>query len=117
MIRRHRSFLVTAGLLVAMVAIFSLSMWLNRNAPTDSRFVGTDTAATEHIEQSHPGYKPWFKSVFTPKSGEIESGLFAMQAAAGAGVFGFALGALWQRRRESARGVSDDTSARGTDSA
>ncbi|MBM7368613.1 energy-coupling factor ABC transporter substrate-binding protein [Gordonia hydrophobica] len=88
-----------AGLLIAIIAVFALSLWLNRGAPEEASFVGTDSAATEHIEESHPGYTPWFTSVFTPGSGEIESGLFALQAAIGAGIFGFTVGALWYRHR------------------
>lgn len=98
---RNKSMLITASLLAGIIAIFCVSMWLNRGAPDDSSFVGTDSAATEHIEASDPGYEPWFNSVFTPGSGEIESGLFALQAAVGAGIFGFAIGALWQRHRSS----------------
>ncbi|MDL9948485.1 energy-coupling factor ABC transporter substrate-binding protein [Gordonia sp. ABSL11-1] len=96
----RKSTLITITLLAAIVAIFGISMWLNRGASEDSSFVGTDTAATEHIEANHPEYTPWFTSVFTPGSGEIESGLFALQAAIGGGVFGFAIGALWQRNRK-----------------
>lgn len=97
MSRKHFA-VVTASLLAAMVAVFALSMWLNRHAPEDSSFVGTDSAATAHIEAANPNYKPWFSSIFTPGSGEVESGLFALQAAVGAGIFGFTIGAMWQRR-------------------
>lgn len=96
---RKRKVPVTALIIGAIVMIFALSMFLNRNAPENEAFVGSDSLATEHIEESNPDYKPWFSPVFTPGSGEIESGLFALQAALGAGVFGFALGAMWQRRR------------------
>ncbi|WP_094979956.1 energy-coupling factor ABC transporter substrate-binding protein [Rhodococcus pyridinivorans] len=96
---RHKSALTTASLVIAIALIFVASIWLNRDLDEDASFVGTDTAATEYIEDANPEYQPWFSPVFTPGSGEIESGLFAVQAAAGAAVFGFAVGALWQRRR------------------
>nr|WP_218681405.1 energy-coupling factor ABC transporter substrate-binding protein [Rhodococcus qingshengii] len=96
---RNRPRTVSAALLLAIIAIFCVSIWINRNASPDDSFVGTDSAATEHIEASNPDYVPWFTSVFTPGSSEIESGLFAVQAAIGAVVFGFAVGALWQRHR------------------
>lgn len=38
------------------------------------------------------GFKPWFQNVWTPPSHEIESLLFALQAAVGSLVIGFFLG-------------------------
>jgi cobalt/nickel transport protein len=56
------------------------------------------------LRRANPGYKPWFKSFFEPASGEIESLLFASQAALGAGVVGYAIGLYkgrsQQRKRE-----------------
>lgn len=37
-------------------------------------------------------YEPWFESLWKPPSGEIESLLFASQAALGAGVIGYYIG-------------------------
>ena len=51
------------------------------------------------------GAKPWFQPIFEPDSGELESGLFALQAAVGAGIVGFALGNL--RGRKAARDERD----------
>lgn len=94
-----------AGVLVAvLVAIFALSFFLAPDAAEgDESFVGTDSVVTELLEER--GVEPWFTPIFEPGSGEIESGLFALQAALGAGVFGFALGNLRGRskgRREQA---------------
>ncbi|ODG97869.1 cobalt ABC transporter substrate-binding protein CbiN [Nostoc sp. KVJ20] len=55
-------------------------------------FAGADGKAEEAINEIQPEYKPWFKSFFEPASGEIESLLFASQAALGAGVVGYAIG-------------------------
>lgn len=96
---RKQFILLTSALLLAITAVFALSLWLNRHVPEDSSFVGTDSAATAHIETTNPEYVPWFSPIFSPGSGEVESGLFALQAAIGAGVLGFAIGALWQRHR------------------
>ncbi|MBW4818789.1 energy-coupling factor ABC transporter substrate-binding protein [Rhodococcus qingshengii] len=96
-----RSVAVTVTLLAAIVAIFGVSLWLNRGAPEETSFVGTDSAATAHIETVEPDYTPWFAPVFSAGSAEIESGLFALQAAIGSGVLCFAVGALWQRHRSS----------------
>ncbi|MEA5552545.1 energy-coupling factor ABC transporter substrate-binding protein [Anabaena cylindrica UHCC 0172] len=74
-----------------VVAVFALAV-----APLifvrDGEFTGSDNQAEKAITEIQPGYKPWFKSFFEPASGEIESLLFASQAALGAGVLGYAIG-------------------------
>lgn len=56
----------------------------------DGFFGGADDAAGEAIEES--GFKPWFSSIWEPPSGEIESLLFALQAAIGAIIIGYFFG-------------------------
>ncbi|PID95935.1 MAG: energy-coupling factor ABC transporter substrate-binding protein [Actinomycetales bacterium] len=94
-------------LLLALVVIFGVSFVLGgQRTDPEERFAGTDSAATSVIEES--GHEPWFSPFFEPESGEVESGLFALQAAIGGGVLGFAVGALWARRRD------EDSSGEGT---
>jgi cobalt/nickel transport protein len=88
--RRH---LVTALLVLGILALFVVPVVVHVGG---SAFAGTDGQATELIERT--GYTPWFHSVFSPGSAELESGLFALQAAAGAGLLGYALGRLHSRR-------------------
>lgn len=88
----------TTNLLVALaaVAVFALALVLGASR---GDFTGTDAAATDEIARSAPDYEPWFEPVWTQPGGEVESGLFALQAAAGAGVIGFVLGSYRERRR------------------
>jgi len=55
-------------------------------------YSGSDDQAEGAIKEIHPTYEPWFKPLFEPASSEIESLLFASQAAIGAGVIGYVIG-------------------------
>jgi cobalt/nickel transport protein len=55
-------------------------------------FGGADGEIQEVIGSVNPNYKPWFQSLWTPPSAEIESLLFALQAALGAGFIGYYIG-------------------------
>ncbi|MCW6053982.1 energy-coupling factor ABC transporter substrate-binding protein [Lyngbya sp. CCAP 1446/10] len=61
---------------------------------------GADGQAEKAISEIQPGYEPWFNHFFEPASGEIESLLFASQAAMGAGVIGYVIG-LYKGRSQS----------------
>jgi cobalt/nickel transport protein len=76
-------------LLVVLISAFPLFFH-----PSGSEFGGSDDQGPALIEQEHPDYKVWFSPVWEPPSGEIESLFFALQAAIGAGVVGYALGYL-----------------------
>ncbi|MBK7820651.1 MAG: energy-coupling factor ABC transporter substrate-binding protein [Tessaracoccus sp.] len=91
---KRNDWFIGLGLVAALVVIFVLSFTL-APAPADGEeaFGGTDAAVTAILEEDN-GVEPWFNPIFEPGSGEIESGLFAVQAALGAGILGFALGQL-----------------------
>jgi cobalt/nickel transport protein len=96
-----RNRIVNLLLLVGVVALFAVPLAIGMNTsgqPAGEAYAGTDSKAADAVEQVDPGYKPWFSPLFEPGSSEVESGLFSLQAALGAGAFGFALGRLSGRR-------------------
>lgn len=69
-------------------------------------FKGSDDLGADAITEAHPGYQPWFQPLWKPPSDEVESLLFSLQAALGAGFLGYMIG----RRRSSSS--SDDVARR-----
>lgn len=86
----RRDLWIGAALVVALIGLYLGSLAL---APAGAEFVGTDAAATDLA-----GTTPWVEPLFSPGSSELESGLFALQAALGGVVLGFVLGRLTGRR-------------------
>jgi cobalt/nickel transport protein len=56
------------------------------------RFKGSDDRALEAIAAVAPDYRPWVRPLWQPPSGEVQSLLFSLQAALGAGLIGYYLG-------------------------
>lgn len=99
----RRSTLITLGLVAGVVAILGFALVLDSSRSGDGeRFIGSDAAATTQIQEDNPDYEPWFEPFFAPSSSEIESGLFALQAAIGGTALGYTIGALRGRRRSEA---------------
>lgn len=69
---------------------------------------GSDGEAQKVITEIKPDYEPWFAHLFEPASGEIESLLFASQAALGAGVIGYAIG-LYKGRSQRQKSDGEST--------
>lgn len=86
--------------LVAIIAIIPLAIY-NGMGENEGYFGGADGAAGEAIEKT--GYTPWFRSIWEPPSGEIESLLFALQAAIGAIVIGYVFGYYHGQAKERKR--------------
>jgi cobalt/nickel transport protein len=82
-------------LLLAVVALSAAPLVLLK----DAEFGGADGKAQEAIKEIQPKYEPWFNSIIQISSSEVQSLLFAVQAAAGAGVIGYVIG-LYKGRSE-----------------
>ncbi|NQE33395.1 energy-coupling factor ABC transporter substrate-binding protein [Microcoleus asticus] len=87
-------------LVIAVIALAVIPLVFVRG-----EYGGADGEAEKAITEIQPDYQPWFNHFFEPASGEIESLLFATQAALGAGVIGYAVG-LYKGRSQ--RQKSDD---------
>ena len=108
--RRYSNLWLALG--VVLLAV--LPLWIAPAfSPADAAlFEGADGKAMELIGKISPEYRPWFSPLIEPMSGEIASLLFSFQAALGAGVIGYYLGAARTRdklRRE--REVAADGSS------
>ena len=83
-----------ALLILLVVVLAAVPLWLCR----DAEFGGADGQAEELIGELDPEYESWFSPILEPKSGEVESMLFAVQAAIGAGIVCFCLGRLTAKK-------------------
>lgn len=72
-------------IIVICIALIIAPFFLNKNG----KFEGADGQAGDLITEINADYEPWFESLWTPPSGEVESFLFSMQAALGAGFIGY----------------------------
>ncbi|WEZ85927.1 energy-coupling factor ABC transporter substrate-binding protein (plasmid) [Rhizobium sp. 32-5/1] len=77
-------------ILFAVIALAILPLVIHHGG--DAEFTGADGLAEAVITEIQPDYKPWASPLWEPPSGEIESLLFALQAAIGAGLVGFYFG-------------------------
>ena len=85
----ERSTLIILAVVCILLFIAPLIMYSGLGED-EGYFWGSDDAASEQIEASN--YEPWFSSIWEPPSGEIESLLFALQAAIGAIIIGYFFG-------------------------
>lgn len=91
--KKHENLILI--LLVVALVVFPL-IW-----KAGSEFGGADDQVKDVVAEINPEYKPWFEAIWSPPSTEVESFLFALQAAAGAGFIGYWIG--FQRGRRSTR--------------
>ncbi|MFF1695626.1 energy-coupling factor ABC transporter substrate-binding protein [Streptomyces sp. NPDC058257] len=86
-------------LLVIVAALAVLPVALGLGDDEKEPFAGADAQAETAITEIKPDYEPWFSPLYEPPSGEIESALFALQAALGAGVLAYYFGLRKGRRQ------------------
>jgi cobalt/nickel transport protein len=75
-------------LIAAVIVLAALPLFLKPG----SEFGGADDQAEQVIAEIDPDARPWFEPIWQPPGGEIESLLFALQAALGAGLIGYYFG-------------------------
>ena len=85
---KKKSLAVNTLLVAIVVGLAILPLYVAK----DGDFEGADTKAETAITEIKPDYEPWFSPIWEPPSGEIESLLFALQAAIGAGIIGYYFG-------------------------
>lgn len=95
-VKNNRSILINIILIALVIALAVVPLIIRK----DAEFAGADSQAEQAITEINADYQPWFSSIWEPPSGEIESLLFALQAAIGAGVLGYGLGYLRGRKKK-----------------
>jgi cobalt/nickel transport protein len=90
-------------LLLVVAALAVLPLMLGLGDHKEEPFTGADGEAEVAITEIAPDYEPWFSPLYEPPSGEIESALFSLQAALGAGVLAYYFGLRKGRRQGEAR--------------
>ncbi len=99
--KRHQNLL----LLLAVAALLALPLRMVKKAPVTPQgtqtalFAGSDDQARDVIKSIAPSYKPWAEPLMQPASNEVETLLFALQAAVGSGFIGYYLGVATTRAR------------------
>ncbi|MFE5969213.1 energy-coupling factor ABC transporter substrate-binding protein [Streptomyces sp. NPDC056463] len=93
-------------LLLVVGALAVLPLVLGLGDHKEEPFTGADGEAETAITEIDPDYEPWFSPLYEPPSGEIESALFSLQAALGAGVLAYYFGLHRGRRQGEARAAA-----------
>lgn len=94
-------------LLLGVVVLAVIPILMYSPEGDEEVFAGADGQAQELIEKMHPEYEPWVSSLWEPPSGEIESMLFALQAAIGAALVGYCIGFYRGRHVKESKPQSD----------
>ena len=84
---KYENWILLILVIILLVAPFVIYSGLGED---QGYFGGADDQGSDAVSET--GYQPWFSSLWEPPSGEIESLLFAVQAAIGAIIIGYAFG-------------------------
>ncbi len=95
---------LTVVLFILVLAIIIVPLITQKGA----EFGGADGEAEGVITEINPEYEPWFSSLIEPASGEIESLLFASQAALGAGIIGYYIGTTRTKKKMREESLNDN---------
>lgn len=90
-IAKKNIILVAVAILVAVLPLYLLK---------DAEFGGADGMAMDIVTEINPSFEPILEPFIEPASGEIESMLFALQAAAGAGIIGYGIGKITRKKEK-----------------
>ena len=93
--------LESSKILAVLLAIAFFSLLALTTAIPKAEWGGADGQGMELIEENL-NYEPWADPIWEPPSGEIESLLFALQAAIGSLIIGYYFGML-KGRKENTR--------------
>ena len=79
--------------IVAAILVIFVTLFVYTSSTGEHEWGGADDKPEGVINDLTDGtYTPWFNNIWEPPSGEIESLLFALQAALGAIIIGYFLG-------------------------
>jgi cobalt/nickel transport protein len=96
--------LITLTIIVVFIAAFAYV-----NSSGNHEWGGADDQPANVINDlTHGSYHPWFNSVWVPPSHEIESLLFALQAAFGSLIIGYFLGYYRAMAKMNAAATSEE---------
>ena len=89
--KRAGGFGLEAAVLILLLLFIVSFAYTSSNG--SHQWSGADSQAQGVISDLTGGdYEPWYQSIYAPPSGEIESLLFALQAAVGSLIIGYFLG-------------------------
>ncbi len=101
---KNLKFYLTILLVIAIIILLPFFV-----VPEGAEFGGADGEGGDEIANIDPSYEPWAESPIELPSGEIESMLFSLQAALGAGVIFYSVGYLKGRKTGREQGASGKT--------
>lgn len=90
-----KSIIKTFVLVTIVIGLAVLPLLIVKNG----EFGSADNKAEKAVIEIKKDYKPWFSPLFKPNSGEVESLLFALQAAIGSGIVFYGLGYMRGRKK------------------